>query len=116
VAAHTLWFAPLYAWLLLVSGWARRVVLLWAIAPLLLTCIAMRVAFGTSEVPAFVTYRFDGAMREAFAADPTRNGLVGLSQLDPVGFLLAPGLWLGLVAAAVFLALAVRLRRRREPM
>ena len=36
--------------------------------------------------------------------------------LDPVGFLSSPGLWLGLLFAAAFLAAAVRLRRYREPI
>jgi len=33
VTAHMLWFAPFYAWLLLVSAWARRAPFLWAILP-----------------------------------------------------------------------------------
>ena len=31
LTVHTLWHAPIYGWLLLVSGWARRAVLLWEI-------------------------------------------------------------------------------------
>ena len=31
-------------------------------------------------------------------------------------FLLAPGLWIGLIFAAIFLAAAVRLRHYREPV
>jgi hypothetical protein len=38
-----------------------------------------------------------------------------LTHLDPGGFLARPGLWIGLAVAAAFLALAVRLRRYREP-
>jgi hypothetical protein len=30
--------------------------------------------------------------------------------------LATPGLWIGLIVAAIFLAMAVRLRRYREPM
>ena len=39
-----------------------------------------------------------------------------LSQLDALGFLATPGLWIGLIAAAAFLAAAVRMRRNREPI
>src|SRR6266542_1067003 len=35
VTVHALWPAPIYAWLLLVSGWARRAAFLWAVLPLL---------------------------------------------------------------------------------
>src|SRR5438477_11123864 len=33
--ALALWHAPIYGWLLLVSGWARRATFLWAVIPLL---------------------------------------------------------------------------------
>ncbi len=36
-----------------------------------------------------------------------------LTQLTPGRYLSTPGLWIGLVVAAVFLAAAVRLRRYR---
>ena len=35
VTVHMLWYAPIYAWLLLVSAWARRAAVLWAALPLL---------------------------------------------------------------------------------
>src|ERR1700693_1365557 len=35
VTVHVLWHAPIYAWLLLVSGWARRAVFLWAVLPVI---------------------------------------------------------------------------------
>jgi len=39
-----------------------------------------------------------------------------LTHLSPVPFLISPGLWIGLVVAAAFLAAAIRLRRYRDPM
>ena len=41
---------------------------------------------------------------------------VGCPQLTPGAYLSSPGLWLGLIFAAVFLAAAVRLRRYRGPL
>src|SRR5437764_1151708 len=35
LVALALWHAPIYGWLLLVSGWARRATFLWAVLPLL---------------------------------------------------------------------------------
>jgi hypothetical protein len=42
--------------------------------------------------------------------------MVPLTQLGVGTFLVSPGLWGGLLVAAAFLALAIRLRRSREPI
>jgi ABC-2 type transport system permease protein len=42
--------------------------------------------------------------------------VIGLEQLDPLKFLSSPGLWFGLVIAALLLAAAIWLRRYREPI
>ncbi len=115
LAVHALWFAPIYAWLMLVSAWARRAPFLWAVLPLLAVAALERIAFNTAYFMGMLQYRVGGAMKEAFAfkadADFDR-----LSQLRPANFLSTPGLWVGLAFAAVFLAAAVRLRRNREPI
>ena len=117
VIVHTLWYAPIYAWLLLISAWARRVALLWAALPLLVALIVESIALGTSHTADVVRYRLFGAMTEAFNFNaPGKSAVLRLSQLDPVRFLTSPGLWSGLILAAVFLTLAIRLRRDREPM
>jgi ABC-2 type transport system permease protein len=112
---NALWHAPIYAWLLLLSGWARRAVFLWALLPPLGVVALEHIAFRTSHFGSWIGYRLGGAMAEAFA---TRNDecVIRLSQLRPLGFLFTPGLWIGLIAAAAFLAAAVRLRRYREPI
>ena len=119
LAVHALWFAPIYGWLLLVSVWARRTPVLWAALPFFAICILERMAVATTRFASFVKYRVTGAMQEAFVINPQNpdSGIIDrLSQLDPLGFLGSPGLWLGLVAAAAFLAAAARLRRYREPI
>src|SRR5437763_4932216 len=42
-----LWHAPVYAWLLLVSAWAKRAAFLWAVLPLMLVVMFEKIAFGT---------------------------------------------------------------------
>jgi ABC-2 type transport system permease protein len=114
---HALWHAPVYAWLLMVSAWARRPPFLWAVLPPLAIGGVERIAFGTSHFGALLQHRLMGAFNEAFTADAQRTGLVtSLTQLDPGRFLISPGLWGGLLLAAAFLAAAVRLRRYREPI
>ena len=115
VAIHALWFAPIYGWLLFVSGWARRAPLLWAVVPVIGLSILEKIALGTSWVDQAVGYRVFGAMREGFDRDALRRPITQLSQLDPERFFSNPHLWIGLAVAAAFIALAVRLRRWREP-
>jgi ABC-2 type transport system permease protein len=112
-----LWHAPIYGWLLLVSGWARRATFLWALLPLFALSVFERVAFRTSHFASLLRYRLFGWFTEAFV--PQTRGSVPidpLTQLTPGNFLSTPGLWIGLAFAAAFLAAAVRLRRYREPI
>jgi len=116
-----LWHAPLYAWLLLVSGWARRATFLWAVVPLLAISIFERIAFRTSHFASLLQDRLYGFAMEAFSfrtpeGTPIDPHFIPLAQLTPGKFLSTPGLWIGLVVAAAFLAAAVRLRRYREPI
>ena len=110
-----LWYAPVWAWLLLVSGWARRMAFVWAVAPPLALCIIEKIAFDTSYFAAFLGDRLAGGVSEATNAT-SKGRMLDLSQLDPAKFVASPGLWLGLVIAATLLAAAVSLRRYRDPM
>jgi ABC-2 type transport system permease protein len=114
LAVHALWFAPVYAWLLLVSAWARRLPLLWAALPPVALAAIEAATSGTKHVATFLGRRATGAMETAFAVDAGR--LERLDQLTPLRFLASPGLWLGLAFAAGCLALAVRLRRSHVPL
>jgi ABC-2 type transport system permease protein len=115
VTAHMLWFAPFYAWLLLVSAWARRAPFLWAILPPLALGIFEKVAFHSSYFFSLLSDRFSGgsdAVSSMMGNFPFHPGM----HLAPGAFLAAPGLWAGLVFAGIFLAAAVRLRHSREPI
>lgn len=115
LTVHALWFAPIYAWLILISAWVRRAPLLWAVLPPLVLVALERMVLSTYGFGHLLRYRFIGAMSEAFV-NGARGDIKGFSQLSPLKFLGAPGLWVGLIAAAIFLAAAVRLRRNREPI
>jgi ABC-2 type transport system permease protein len=117
LTVHALWFAPIYCWLLLVSAWARRAPLLWAVFPLLAVSAVERIIFNSWYFMYMLQYRMTGAMKEAFAQDAqSKEPLIRLSQLTPLNFLSTPGLWVGLIFAAACLVAAVRLRRNREPI
>ena len=112
VTVHSLWHAPIYGWLLLVSGWARRAVFLWAFLPVLGVLAVERIVFNTSHFGELLIYRFAGgseAMAMATGSMPIDPG----THLTPGHFLASPGLWLGLAVTAGFLVAAARLRRSR---
>jgi ABC-2 type transport system permease protein len=115
VALHGLWYAPIFGWLLLVSAWARRVPFLWAALPLLVIGFVEKIAFNTSYIAAQLAFRISGGP-EAAASPAGSMSMDALSRPTPGQFVSSPGLWMGLVFTAIFLAAAVRLRRNREPI
>ena len=115
VTVHVLWHAPIYAWLLLVSGWARRAVFLWAVLPVVAIQIVEKIAFNTSYIASILGHRLAGPEGFHFTA-PGSAPVHPLMTFDPAKFLSTPGLWIGLAFAAAFLAAAVRLRRYQGPI
>jgi len=115
VTVHTLWYAPIYCWLMLVSAWARRAPFLWAVLPPLAIAALEKIIFNTAHFAKFIGYRFGGPQAFTFPskADMPMHQMM---SLDPVKFFSTPGLWLGFLAAAIFLVLAARLRRYRDPV
>ena len=114
LAVHALWYAPIYGWLLLVSGWARRAAFLWAALPLL--------AIGDRREDCLQHFAF---RRHAGAPHEWRRGSCHSAGHLPDGsddaphsgsFPEQPGSVDRPGIAAAFLAAAVRLRRYQGPI
>jgi len=109
--AHALWPFPVFCWLILVSGWVRRAALLWAALPVVVIAGVEKLFFHSSSFVILVGNRLIGG---GAPTDYTPGGMLPLgpmTHLTPLRYLSAPGLWIGLLLAAVFLVVAVRLRR-----
>lgn len=112
-----LWQAPVVGYLMLVSAWAKRTPILWALGLPAGICLFELLALHSSNVWNFLRHRLVQGFevgfgpREAGGPNP-----YGMHQLDPVGFVTNPGLWGGLILAAAFLAGCIWLRRRRDPI
>jgi ABC-2 type transport system permease protein len=111
----TLWYAPIYGYVLFVSSWARGMAFLWVVLPPLGLCLAERIALDTRYLSDLLDYRVNGYLEKAFYFDQHSKEIgEPLSHLTPVTFLMTPGLWIGLVVAVGLMAGAVWLRRSRE--
>jgi ABC-2 type transport system permease protein len=116
ITAHAIWPFPIYCWLLLVSGWARRATFLWAALPPLAIAAVEGIVFRTRYFAELVGRRFIGDAPAMHMA-PDSMGLDPLTtHVTLARFLSSPGLWIGFAIAAAFLAAAVRLRRSQGPI
>ncbi|WP_309643850.1 ABC-2 transporter permease [Phenylobacterium sp.] len=112
-----LWFSPVFAWLILVSAWARRMAILWALGPPMALAIVERMAFGTSNIGKQIARRLTGGLSEAFSAKGEGKVPVdSLSAFDPGRLPVIADLWIGVAIAALLLFAAIRLRRSRDPI
>ena len=116
VTVHALYYAPIYGWLLLVSGWARRAAFLWAILPIVAVLIIEKLVFNSSVFAHVLLSRLGGGPA-AIPFPPHHNMPMAAPTLANLGaFLASPGLWIGLALFAAFIAGAVWLRRRQGPI
>jgi ABC-2 type transport system permease protein len=112
LVACALWYAPVYAWLLLVGAWARRLVFVWAVVPAGCLMIIEQIGFGTNRLEGLIEDRLLGILPRAF------SGIGGneLPRMTPSLFFSDSALWIGLAVAALFLGAAVLARRYRQPV
>jgi len=124
VACQVLWFAPVAGWLLLVSAFAKRAVLGWAVLPPALIVVAERTLFGSHHALDLIGHRLAGGVelavrsadRQIIIADgAVMSAFPGLADmLTPGRLLAAPSLWIGIAVGLAFLAGAVWLRRWQD--
>jgi len=114
VTVHGLYYAPIYGWLLMVSAWAPRAPFIWAFLPPFVICGLEKAAFNTTYFLSLLKERLMGGPGSSMAANDHAKDWTG--TLIPHHFFSTPGLWTGFALAAVFLFVAVRLRRYRGPI
>ena len=122
VILTSLWYAPIYAYLMLISAWVRRSLYLWVTLPPTLAPLLEYLTFRTHYVWDFINYRSFGIWRNLglghsqivgghhhphFEGPEFGSGhfAAAFSNID---------LWLGLLAAVALLYGAARIRRYRD--
>jgi ABC-2 type transport system permease protein len=127
IVTAAIWYLPLAAWLLVVSAWAKRAVMLWSILPPLALIIAERVFLGTHVIAGELSARLNGYLSHAFQYSPgAANWItteVGHSEINaPVsvfrfvnfeGFFSSQATWIGAAVGAALIVCAIQLRMRR---
>jgi ABC-2 type transport system permease protein len=114
-----IWYLPVVGWLLLVSAWAKRAVILQAILPPLAVMLAEHLFFRTHYASLLFRDRLLGGTYAAFH-HPINWSLQrgemtpGVWALpNPLGFLSSADVWIGVLVGAACIAGAVQLRKRR---
>jgi ABC-2 type transport system permease protein len=128
IVTTAIWYLPVAGWLLLVSAWAKRAVILWSILPPLALVLAERVFLGTHVIAGELAARLGllGYASHAFQYTPGAANWV-MTEIGhdtittPVsvyrfvnagGFLSSPETWIGAAVGAVLIAAAIQLRIR----
>jgi ABC-2 type transport system permease protein len=126
LVAAVLWYLPVFAYLLLVSASAGRAVMLWAVLPPLGLMLVEKIIFRTDYVSDLIGNRIAGWIPLAFDVGHRSEHAVVIDGeripfsahigevIDPAAFFSSPGLWLGLIAAAVLTYAAIMVRRHRS--
>ena len=129
IVTTAIWYLPIAGWLLVVSAWAKRAVILWSILPPLAVILAERVFLGTHEIARQLGARLGllSYASHAFQYVPgTENWVnteIGHDTITaPVsvyrfvnagGFFSSPETWIGAAVGIGLIVCAIQLRMRR---
>ena len=126
IVTTAIWYLPVAAYLLVISAWARRAVMLWSLLPPIALILGERWFFGTHVVAHQLGVRLFGFAEAAFNAnlgswaaiaatdhDTLRTPADIWSFLDFGGFLSSPQTWIGAAVGAALIVGAIQLRMRR---
>jgi len=126
VVVTAIWYLPIAGWLMLVSAWAKRAVMLWSVLPPLVAYIFERVFFGTHVIGHTLARRLMGLPMVAFNGAKhvwtQGSGVVdndGLpvrvwNLINPSGFFTSAETWIGAAVGIVLIVGAIQLRMRRS--
>jgi len=128
IVTTAVWYLPVAGWLMLLSAWAKRAVILWAILPPLLLNIFERLFFGTHVVSQIIGRRLTALPQVSFHFSKymwtNEGGVVDNASgapvasvwhlINPSGFFTSAETWIGVAIGIVLIVAAVQLRMRRS--
>jgi ABC-2 type transport system permease protein len=127
IVTTALWYLPIAAYLLVVSAWAKRAVMLWSLLPPLALVLAERWFFDSHVILGTIGERLLGYPAQAFRDDPgccswvtaavgndtitAPTGIWGFFNV--AGFFSSAETWIGAAVGAALIVCAIQLRTRR---
>ena len=113
-AVHSLWWAPFFGWLFLISAWTRRTPFVWAALPVMAVALIEHMTMNTDRFYTMLLKRLSVSPdaivpRNGWAMDP-------MTHMTPGALLSSVDLWTGIAVAALCLFAAVRLRKHHGPL
>jgi ABC-2 type transport system permease protein len=126
VCTAAIWYLPVAGWLMLVSAWAKRAVILWSFMPPLVLYIIERWFLGSNIVGRVIGRRLTGLPAVALNASGGKSWHVDAATdtlslpssvfhfINPVGFLSNPQTLIGAAVGVVLIIGAIQLRMRRS--
>jgi len=116
-----LWYAPIAAYFLLLSVWARKLVFLWAVVPLAAIPLLEWVFLDSHTFGRFLLDRFGGYVPLMHAEHAFQKGGENFPRVDAIfasvdlsGIFKTPDMWIGLAVAAALTYATIRIRRYRD--
>jgi ABC-2 type transport system permease protein len=127
IVTTAIWYLPIVAYLLVVSAWAKRAVMLWSILPPVALILAERWFLGSHVIEQQIGERLLGYPQLAFHDDPgccswvttvIDNGTIRTPAsiwgfFDIGRFVSSPETWIGVAAGIALIVCAIQLRTRR---
>jgi ABC-2 type transport system permease protein len=126
ILTTAIWFLPITGWLLVVSAWAKRAAVLWAILPPLAAILAEHLFMHTHVIANVLSGRLVTGYRDAAFYDPMPHHEWSMQAGDPAAalestwrlldlasFLSNPQTWIGVLCGAGLIGGAIQLRMRR---
>ena len=125
IIASAIWYLPVAGWLLAVSAWAKRAVILWSILPPLVLYMIERVFFGSNFIGYAITRRlmglpmvaFNGSSQhwsnEAGAVDSAGVPTSVWRLMNVGGFFSSAETWIGVAVGVALIVFAIQMRARR---
>jgi ABC-2 type transport system permease protein len=123
IVTTAIWFLPVAGWLMMISAWAKRAVMLWTVLPLLVLWL-IELLTKTHYVQDIVWRRLAGYGAAAFhgndqwisenLSDTSTTAVTVWRFINPTQFFSSLEVWIGLAVGIAMLVAAIQLRLRRS--